>query len=166
LESVRNPILLVFVSLLLLGSALFASKKIYIDIFQAINRALENSSLISYKLEDIKAFKRSGSGSSLYLPSLNYYTDFTFHSLRMEYNINQFLAVSMTGLPNVTSKRLEAELLSYKMRTSEDTASLFLRLLTTRKILEKVEKMFTEAETLLNIIKERQRNPRTSAHCC
>ena len=86
--------LIVLVSLPFFGSTLFAGEKVYIDIFEAINRALENSSLISYKLEDIKAFKRSGSGSSLYLPSLNYYTDFTFHSLRMEYNINQFLAVS------------------------------------------------------------------------
>lgn len=150
----KGLVLLTFVSLLLFGSTLLASEKVQIGIFEAIDRALENSSMISYKLEDIKAFKRSGSGSSLYFPSLSYYTDFTCHSLRVEYNINQFLAVFMTRLPQVTSKRLEAELLSYKMKTSEDIASLFLRLLTVRKILERTEKFFTEAETLLDEIKK------------
>jgi len=40
------------------------------------------------------------------------------------------------------------------MKTSEDIASLFLRLLTVRKILERAEKFFTEAETLLDEIKK------------
>jgi len=82
----KGLVLLTFVSLLLFGSTLLASGKVHIGIFEAINRALENSSMISYKSEDIKAFKRSGSGSSLYFPSLSYYTDFTCHSLRVEYN--------------------------------------------------------------------------------
>ncbi|KLO22607.1 MULTISPECIES: hypothetical protein [unclassified Marinitoga] len=76
--------------------------------------------------EEIRAYNYSGKGITLYLPYINFYSDLNNRITSINFNLNDFLAMTNTKLPFLTENRLKYDFNKYKNLNSNISFNITL----------------------------------------
>ncbi|WP_197072636.1 hypothetical protein [Marinitoga sp. 1197] len=99
-------------------------------------------------MEEIRAYNYSGKGITLYLPYINFYSDLNNRITSINFNLNDFLAMTNTKLPFLTENRLKYELINFEIMEIEEKVKLLYQAITNKKILKNIENIYNEVEKL------------------
>ncbi|KLO21517.1 hypothetical protein X275_09125 [Marinitoga sp. 1197] len=120
---------------------------INIDLITNENK-LKKSPITISKMEEIRAYNYSGKGITLYLPYINFYSDLNNRITSINFNLNDFLAMTNTKLPFLTENRLKYELINFEIMEIEEKVKLLYQAITNKKILKNIENIYNEVEKL------------------